>query len=372
MAGTSSLGRLFEYAKVSTVDIRENYTTQALAEAIRRDPRPMVLALAHAGVLDIDATRSWEAEVTTQWAFPDTIAAGADAVVPDAEEAVLPSYRFVDLVLLLRSENESVEVWVEVKTGSGIHGDQLERYRAYIDGHNDEIARTLVLLAPEKLPTNVALVSIRWRDVADAIERSSTQRDWWLDFATYLEEIGMTEHWTLPVTAREAIALEDAHHLFRKAFAVIDDVNGRIRDGATTPAGNSFPVWFPWPQSWVLRTCQSQFAEHGRIMLSETGERPVSIFYGYAPMGGEVVMAVWIEANPRNTTARQTVRSWAATRLPEWQRVGDEWQIVQQTQRAILVESRDEAVGWFLGRLGELIDAGLYSQVYPDPAPASR
>jgi len=66
MAGTSSLGRLFAYAKVSTVDVRENYTTQCLAEAIRRDPRPMVLALAHAGVLDIDAGLEWDAEVTTQ------------------------------------------------------------------------------------------------------------------------------------------------------------------------------------------------------------------------------------------------------------------------------------------------------------------
>jgi len=260
----------------------------------------------------------------------------------------------------------SCEVWVEIKTGAGIHGDQLERYRAYIDAHSDELARALVLLAPEKLRTAVELVSLRWQDVADAIERSATQVDWWRDFAAYLEEIGMTEHWTLPVTAREAVALEDAHHLFRKAFAVIDDVNGRIRDGAQTPAGTAFPDWFAWPQSWVLRTCQSQFADRGRVMLSETGERPVSIFYGYVPMGGEVVMAVWIEANPRNTTARQSVRSWATARLPDWERPGDEWQIVQQTTRAILVESRDEAVGWFLDRLGEIVDAGLYSEVYPE------
>lgn len=36
MSEMSSLGRLFDYAKVTTVDVRENYTTQALAEAFRR------------------------------------------------------------------------------------------------------------------------------------------------------------------------------------------------------------------------------------------------------------------------------------------------------------------------------------------------
>ena len=78
MGWMSSLGRLFDYAKITTVDVRENYTTQALAEAIGRDSRPIVLALARAGVLDIDTALEWRAEATTQWAFPDTVAKGAD------------------------------------------------------------------------------------------------------------------------------------------------------------------------------------------------------------------------------------------------------------------------------------------------------
>ncbi len=41
------------------------------------------------------------------------------------------------------------------------------------------------------------------------------------------------------------------------------------------------------------------------------------------------------------------------------------WQIVQRTERAILVDIREDAVGWLVARLGELIDAGLYDELYP-------
>jgi hypothetical protein len=366
----SSLGHLFDYAKVTTLDIRENYTTQAFAEAIRRDNRPVVLALAHAGVLGIDAASPWRVEVTTQWAFPGTVEVGAEE--PDEKVSASPGpYRYIDLVLALSSEQRTCEVWIEVKVDSPINGHQLEQYRGYIDARQGERQRELVLLSPEHLNTEVPLTQIRWQDIADAIRRSGTRRDWWLDFCEYLEEIGMTEHWTLPVSAREAVALEDAYHLFRKAYTVLLEVNRQLRDAVKTTASH-FPDRAPWPDDWVLRTCQKEFAEQGRVMLSMTVGRPVSVYYGYVPIDGEVAMVVWISANPKKTTDRQTVRSWAAERLPGWQRPGDGWQIVQTSTRAISDEfsSRDAAVKWFLARLVEIVDAGLYDEVYPSATQA--
>jgi len=41
----STFGRLFTYARESKVDALENFTTEALAAAIREDPRPIVQLL---------------------------------------------------------------------------------------------------------------------------------------------------------------------------------------------------------------------------------------------------------------------------------------------------------------------------------------
>src|SRR5262245_11842129 len=114
----SSIGRLFDYAKIAAVDVRENYTTQALAEAIRCDVRPVVLALSHAGVLGIDASLDWRVEVTTQWSFPDTVSKAADPTEGNEDGALAAvetssSYRYIDLVLLLATGQQKCEVWIE-------------------------------------------------------------------------------------------------------------------------------------------------------------------------------------------------------------------------------------------------------------------
>src|SRR4051812_5674449 len=85
----------------------------------------------------------------------------------------MATYRFVDLVLLLVSPTGSCEAWVEVMVGSGINGDQLGQYRKYIDEHQREMLRELVLLAPEPLPADVPLVQMRWQNIAGAVQSTA-------------------------------------------------------------------------------------------------------------------------------------------------------------------------------------------------------
>ena len=162
----SSIGRLFEYARVTTVDPRQNYTTQALAEVIRRDPVPMVAALRFAGLLDADPDIAWRIQPNTQSSFRQPTFGTETS-----------TYRYVDLVLGAEAEARRLEVWLEIKVYAGLHGDQLERYAEFIRLNADEVERKLAILSPEPVPTETDVVQIRWQAVADAVSDTSTRNE---------------------------------------------------------------------------------------------------------------------------------------------------------------------------------------------------
>jgi len=99
----STLEHLSRYAKVSgagderLIESQENFTTEALAEAIRRNPRPILLALGRAGIIEEDEVRHARVAAVTQWPMPASAAA--------------PSYGFIDLVLhLTKSRHDGLVV----------------------------------------------------------------------------------------------------------------------------------------------------------------------------------------------------------------------------------------------------------------------
>ncbi|MHB8960534.1 MAG: hypothetical protein ACYDAN_12995 [Candidatus Limnocylindrales bacterium] len=100
----STLARLFAYAKSSKSEALDNFTTEALASAIRDDFRPFVPVLVDAGLLRYDEE-------------PRTVGVETQVAVTGAG--------IVDLDLVLEGEGWLAEVWIEVKVFAGESAEQL-------------------------------------------------------------------------------------------------------------------------------------------------------------------------------------------------------------------------------------------------------
>lgn len=333
---SSNLSRLFTYARAEGNRPRENFTTEALAAAIRHNPAPMLAALADRGVLD-------PAAVSSLVPFTQVTFAGAG---------------IVDLLLVAASANSDRQVWVEVKVDAGLSGRQLEHYRRYIDGATDGVPRDLVLLTPSRIRTRVPHVAVRWRELAAAAIRLAPDHPTWTDLVNYLREIGMTDR-AYPITLRESAALDDAVGLYRKAAAAIAATNRRLR-------AEGFPNWVLGPRStraWVNQRVAQQLRDHGRLMAFGSNRYKGVVLYGFQPRDGETFAVVWVEVDPKRTGERQSVRGQADSSGLDssWLRPldGARWQVLIKEARAIAFESEEAAAEWFVACHRELRDAGL-------------
>jgi hypothetical protein len=237
----STLKRLYDYAKVATSEPLENFTTEALAGAIRADPAPILDALGRRGIIAPDLVRD--------------VAAFTQVYVSVADR-----YGYLDLMLQLELPPGPHEVWFENKTGSPEGVGQLAFYRAVIDANAaDGVERHLVALAPYAISRDQHHVFVSWQEVATAARMHATS-PFWHDLVEFLEEIGMTEESTLPVTAREAAAVTDAHRLFTKTKAVLTRVNAWAREHITDWPGDAW-----WKDGQIRGGMLRQFAEKGRF-----------------------------------------------------------------------------------------------------------
>lgn len=332
--GPSTLSRLFAYARTPASDPRENFTTEALAGAIRSDPRPMLKALGRHGIVD-----------------PDTV----DSCTPYTQ-VFQPGAGTIDLMLQLSVGSEAREVWVEVKVDAPESGAQLDNYLAFINA--GQLRRDLIVLARESLAGRESLTTLRWREVARLASMVAPYSSQWSDLVTYLEEIGMTENATYPISLREAASLEDAWGLFQKAASAILAVNRRLPE-------LGYPDWTYSAQAgrtgWVTSKLHEQFVTHGRVMIYGKGNLRGKIFYGFVPEDGEAYAMTWIEVDPRRTEERQLVRDLARRTLDDsWEQPLDHrWQLAIKKERAIALTTEEAVVAWFLDRHAELRDAGL-------------
>jgi hypothetical protein len=138
------------------------------------------------------------------------------------------SRRFVDLSIHLRPTADDggpdVVVWVEVKHGADLHGDQLDAYLEDIR-ETDAAQQAVVVLAPRaQMPTGVPpnVLTADWQGIARLIsDRSShpSSHGWLLtEYASFLKEEGLMDPDAL--TATHAIALLE-HDAAAAAVAAI-------------------------------------------------------------------------------------------------------------------------------------------------------
>ncbi len=319
---TSTLSRLFAYAKTSQNDARENFTTEALAAAIRDDPAPMLTVLRKAGAL--------RAAVTLVNVFT---------------QKAVPTAGIVDLALVF---SDSSEVWVEVKVDAGESGDQLNNYLAYLA--RDFPDGKLVTLAKYRLRGDVD--ALTWQDLRRAIAGKASP--YWRDFRTYLEEIHMADAYDEPLSNAELTALDSGHSLFRKVARILVPVAENARSVAPALA-------WPSDEDDVLRMGGRQFRAHGILGIFRRARLRAGVSRGALSDGGEARLGVWVWNNPKATDVRRQILARAdETGLPAaWERDRVGWKGLGAYRRLTECADPKVAAAWLIEKLGELRQARI-------------
>lgn len=330
----SMFSRLFTYARSSSVSQIENFTTEALAAAIRIDPSPFYVALARHGVVP-GPMRAERLVVSTQESMPNV--GIIDLIVRELEHSTITK-----------------ELWVEAKVWAGESGDQLARYSRSIASRMDGVERVLIVLGPRPVGAVSGVPWLPWQAVRDGVKATDRSNAIWQELSQFLEERNVADLSTDPMSAREIASLRDAHNLFVKATRVLTLVNARATD--------EYPTWGWGGKDQITQTILGQFQRHARLTITTT-QRPVYLVLGYSDLfaTGEAHLSVWVESDPKKVDVRAGMHEVAAIgQLSDrWIRRLDSWQGLSVSQRAVTVEGVEANVGWFVDRLSELAAAGL-------------
>ena len=188
----STLERLFSYAKASEVESRENFTTEALAGAIRVEPAPFVEFLRIGHLLGPDDVS--HLAVTTQVPMPGT--------------------GYLDLVISGLEGTRRFELWGELKVASGESGTQLDAsgpHRWTSVRRKARPIRARDAPAPRRHGPSVLI----WHALRRVLLTMNVGPSW-MDLADYLSEIAVSDDFDQPVGARDAAAMSDFTLLYGK------------------------------------------------------------------------------------------------------------------------------------------------------------
>jgi hypothetical protein len=333
----STFGRLFTYTRETKADALENFTTEALAAAIREDPRPIVQLLR--GMLLLPSLDD-----------PIEVIAATQVGVPGAG--------ILDLVLDVRYPGRAVEIWVEVKVRAGESGQQLNNYRNHLSEVPPDGRPRLVTLARVRLGQPDQLPWIPWQSIWRAARGASTSSTYWHDLRSFLEEIGMADAFDDPVSAREAASLDDAASLFGKTRRILAAVGAE--SNVRWPA-------FKWPtdERRIQRVLSAQFSRHRRFLMVAGEVYRAYLFVGVTPIEGEAHAAVWVETRDKAVEPRRRIiaAADAAGLSDAWERDMGSWGGLHKFRRLVSFSSHGDVVQWFIDSLEELGQAGILALI---------
>ena len=330
----SMFGRLFTYARAEGNRPIENFTTEALAAAIRVDPTPFREALARHGAIE-SARAIGPAVITTQ--------------------EVIPGVGIVDLVVReFEGPTIACEIWVEVKIWAGESGDQLARYSRHLARLHDDVQRILITIGPRPIEGSEGIPWIPWQTLRDCVGVGTDQNLVWRELSLFLEERNVADQSTDPISPREVSSLRDAHGLFVKASKILTAVNELGKE--------QWPEWGWGGKDQVTQQILGQFQRQARMTIFTT-HHPVYLIVGYTDLyaTGEAHLTVWVESDPKKPSIRSHILEAAEAGGLEanWVRHLDTWQALGHTHRAGTIEGVDATVAWFTARLEELNAAGV-------------
>lgn len=325
----STLMRLFRFAKAGKNEAKENFTTEALAAAIRAAPDPFLLA------------------------FAPVLRMSAPLLAVDTQVPVA-GFGIVDLVVQFGDPRAPSSLWVEVKVDAGESGDQLSRYAEYIRSLPEEGRPRLAVLGPARLRDDLPWVS--WQGVRRAVTETKTQIPCWLDLKVYLEEIHMADDYSDPVNTSEASALGPAHALLGKAARILAQFS--VRALTSWPSSH-----WPTDEAAVRKRLGSSFRQWGTLSVDAQVHFRVGVGAGvyHDKDTGEAGLGVWVYTRPNWVADRERVSRQANTGGlgQHWVPCPGEWEFLGTYKPLREFGAPDAAATWLHDRLLDLERAGV-------------
>jgi hypothetical protein len=337
----STLENLFRYAKASKVAARENFTTEALAGAIRAAPGPFVALLQQAnlvgrGPVDIN-------HVQTQMPVPGT--------------------GYIDLVITGDRAGERFELWGEVKVEAGESGVQIDAYRRHIAEQCPEVR--LFTIGPTPIRDDPSLPFVSWHQLRKRLVASESH--WaWQEFADYLREIRMSDDFDDPIAADEAASFDLFARFMKKLARILVLVRAEALHRGYPPM--NWPTEADIGQELVYR-----FADRGWLLTTVAAPKKKTawVAMGAVPDTTNPKLVVWVQTWPAQTDLQRELIDLADDQAisNRWQRVPGRWGGLRAESALEPLEQR-ATVDWYLARLDELHAAGVLDRLAAaDPLP---
>lgn len=325
------LERLFTFAKATDRPPLENFTTEALAGAIREDPSPFLNAVARLKKLSPFRYPVEVEEVETQV----TVAGGG----------------IVDLVVTLNSGGERRVLWVEIKAHAGLHGEQLEIYVQAAKSYPASKVEVLMLCKHQLIDT---VPTLRWNELLQPIDGGSHPR--WRDLRDFLEGHGVADRHDEAITAAELEIAPRAHALLGKVARFTQEFVSSLP-----------PKWsalgFPTNEHKLRKMVGQQFRDHGRFVAS-TSASPYICVGAVFDSGAE--LSLWVEFKPADRDGfRRYCELAKRAKLDEQQWVirDSRWPNISRST-PLTGDLTHATIGqWLRARLDELDKAGIIDEL---------
>ncbi len=346
----SLFSRATRYARSPSLDPHENRLTeitaavlervdglaQEVAEALLRtacDHASQKLAEAHEASTAQWSVEQWQSELRCR----ETVLAAVERLEEPrtlvSTQVTTPKGRYVDMEIWLRPKRpadtaEDVVLWLEIKEGSDIHGNQLDVYLEDIAAHK-AAQKAVLLVAPRgqnfASPPPLTVAPVDWQSAsavvaATAADPATKEVERWLldEYAEYLREEGLMDPEALDVGM--ALALMEVNDAEEAAAGICEHADAWVaahwgkRTNQAMPRGNStdpaygLDYWANYepnhPGETAALTWQGGWLEWG---MRNTGEleyvndddvRGANVFYAGVTFEAK--------ANPAKTAGNET------------------------------------------------------------------
>jgi hypothetical protein len=316
------LDRLFTFARAPENSPLENFTTEALAAAVERDPGPLLRALPRE-VADVAAfLEAGVGRVDTQVQVPGGI---------------------VDLVVELVVDGAPLHLWIEVKAHAGLSGAQLHAYRAAAGRWPSAPLPIVFMLC--KYPLTRDIPTLRWNTLRACVTGDS--HHYWLELRDFLEDQRMADDFDTPFTGAQLGAAGHARALLCKAARLAHE----FLDRPDLP-----PSWleskFPRSEAKLTRAIVGQFVRHNRLVVDSRRYPWVcfGIYFRESPQ-----LTLWIEFRPDDRAAYDALAALVPDLPTGWTA---NWNQVSPWIGASLEIAgdldHDTAMAWLLARVHDL------------------
>lgn len=342
---SSLFRRVTRYSVASSLDPSENRLTEVTAAVLEQvDGLAQAVAASLLGAGAEDALRRGltEGEIARRDSLLRLVRGPAADRVDVRTQVTTSHGGFVDLEILLRPKVGSTEpgllVWVEVKHGADLHGNQLDAYVRDIASRPvpDYVERVVVLLGPrgwapdqDQVPPDVVMAD--WQGVgrlmsaaADAVSYPAEQHWLLTEYVRYLKEEGLTDPDAL--TAASALALMEFHAAGAAVAGICEHADALLQDdwgdrGAHQTVGRAKPAPAFGRGYWANRDTHRRGGTGSptwRGAWFEWGLRDTSQMYYFDDARGSwAFMAGATLITRDNPTKLEDNHEWLAARLAD-------------------------------------------------------